>query len=430
MWHHRARIRPRTRISNPAIRQSSTPNDRPEIRVKHKGLSLFLFLMGLVLTAHSSDTQPVNSLQLFAWLTAGVPCNRLVRLMQERGMANSPGKEQIRQFESAGADKNLIRALKNFKVSSAGGASKSAEAASQIPKTLLQAAAEARAQRFHEAELDLRKALNGDSQDAALHFALAAMLRQQEQWDDAFDEVEISAKLMPDFPENHSAFAYIFYRLDDGPNAIAEARTALSMDPQNAEAYQLLALGLYSNLQYGPAVHAFAESLSRDAKNPDTYYDLGITLHAAGKLAEAIDAYRQAIQLKPSFWQAHANLALILHQQNNLDDAIAEYREAKRLAPQDASVRNNLANTYCDKADFDAAIAELRDLYHEHPEWTQGHTCMAHAYMAKKDYASAISEFRAAVQQNPTGSAEHRMLGEALLMDEKAEDGVRSCGSR
>ena len=195
--------------------------------MKHKGLSLFLFLMGLVLTAHSSDTQPVNSLQLFAWLTAGVPCNRLVRLMQERGMANSPGKEQIRQFESAGADKNLIRALKNFKVSSASGASKSAEAASQIPKTLLQAAAEARAQRFHEAELDLRKALNGDSQDAALHFALAAMLRQQEQWDDAFDEVEISAKLMPDFPENHSAFAYIFYRLDDGPNAIAEARTAL-----------------------------------------------------------------------------------------------------------------------------------------------------------------------------------------------------------
>ncbi|MGC1373580.1 MAG: tetratricopeptide repeat protein [Candidatus Sulfotelmatobacter sp.] len=392
--------------------------------MKRKGLSLLLSVLGLVFTAHASDTQPVNSIQLFAWLTAGVPCNRLVRLVQERGIANPPGREQIHQFELAGADANLIRALKATRASKSS-ASNSAETPLEIPNPLLRAAADARAQHFHDAELDLRKALNDDPQNAALHFALAAMLRQQEQWDDAFDEVTISAKLMPDFPENHSAFAYIFYRLDDGPNAIAEARTALSMDPQNAQAYQFLALGLYSNMQYGAAVHVFLESLNRDPNNPDTYYDLGIDLHAAGNLTEAIDAYRQAIHLKPTFWQAHANLALVLHEQNSYDDAIAEYREAKRLAPQDASVRNNLANTYCDKGDFEAAIVELRDLFRQHPEWTQGHTCMAHAYMAEKDYANAIGEFQLAVQQNPTGSAEHRMLGEAMLMDDKVDDGVR-----
>ena len=91
------------------------------------------------------------------------------------------------------------------------------------------------------------------------------MLLRQERWDDAFDEITLAAQLMPDLPENHSSLAYIFYRLDDGPNAIAEARTALSMDPQNAEAYQFLGLALYSNGQYGAAVHAFDESLARDA---------------------------------------------------------------------------------------------------------------------------------------------------------------------
>ena len=105
---------------------------------------------------------------------------------------------------------------------------------------------------------------------------------------------------MPDLPENHSSLAYIFYRLDDGPNAIAEARTALSMDPQNAEAYQFLGLALYSNGQYAAAVHAFDESLARDAANADTYYDLGITLHAAGNQTAAITAYRQAIRLNPA----------------------------------------------------------------------------------------------------------------------------------
>ena len=50
---------------------------------------------------------------------------------------------------------------------------------------------------------------------------------------------------------------------------------------------------------------------------------------------------------------------------------------------------------------------------------------MARAFMAKKNYGSAVNELQLAVQQNPTSSADHRVLGEALLMDDKLEAGVR-----
>jgi tetratricopeptide (TPR) repeat protein len=283
--------------------------------VKRKGLSVFLFLIVVAVAAYSSETQPVTPVQLMAWLTAGVPNNRLVRMVQAQGIAVSATKDQIGQYEAAGADADLVRALNSTKGSAIGNVS------SEIPAALVQAGLDAHGQRFYEAELSLRQLLTSDPQNGALHFALASMLRQQEHWDDAFDEITAAADLTPDFPENHSTMAYIFYRLDDGPNAIAEARTALSMDPQNAEAYQFLALGLYSNGQYGAAVHAFMESLARDADNPDTYYDLGITLHADGNQTAALSAYRQAIHLNPSFWQAHSNLALILHEQNKLDEA-------------------------------------------------------------------------------------------------------------
>ena len=262
-----------------------------------------------------------------AWLTGGVPSSRLVRIIEERGIAPLPGKDQIHQFETAGADSDLIRALASLH------AATNASPETPLPAPLLKAASDAKAQRFHEAELDLRPALISDPKNAALHFALGNMLIRQEQWDDAFDEITLAAQLMPDLPENHSSLAYIFYRLDDGPNAIAEARTALSMDPRNAEAYQFLGLALYSSGQYAAAVHAFEESLAREAANADTYYDLGITLHAAGNESAAITAYRQAIRLNPSFWEAHSNLALIFHEEKKLEDAIAEYREAKRLAP-------------------------------------------------------------------------------------------------
>jgi Flp pilus assembly protein TadD len=413
--------------SGQTINATKQANPLPESRVKHKGLSVFLFLLGVALAAHSSESQPVNSTQLVAWLTAGVPSSRLAQLVQERGIASVPGKEQLRQLEAAGADPTLVRTLikTNLKPSAISNPSPAALTTSEIPAALIKASDDARAERFHEAELDLRQALISDPENASLHFALGAMLRQQGRFDDAFDEITRSAQLMPDFPENHSSLAYIFYLLDDGPNAIAEARTALSMDPQNAEAYQFLGLAQYSNGQYAAAVHAFAESLTRDADNADTYYDLGITFHATGNSPAAINAYRHAIDLNSAFWQAHSNLALILHEQNKLDEAIAEYREAKRLAPEEASVRNNLGNTYCDKADFDAAILELRELYRQHPDWAQGHSCLARAYLSKRNYSSAIDELQLAVRQNPTGSSEHRALGEALLLADKVEEGVR-----
>ena len=164
-------------------------------------------------TEKAGQTQ-INQTQIIAWLTAGIPSYRVAQLVQQHGLASVPTQEQLHQLESAGATANLIQTLSAMKAP--------ASPATQIPPALLKAADENRRQHYHEAELHLREALRGDPQNAALHFALAAMLRQQSQWDDAFDEITQSARLMPDLPENHSAFAYIFYRLDDGPNAIAE----------------------------------------------------------------------------------------------------------------------------------------------------------------------------------------------------------------
>lgn len=395
-------------------------------------IPLLLFTMAAGAAAQSTDPQlssvpastlqPLTSTQVTAWLTGGFPSRRLAALVAERGLATLPTQNELRQMESAGASKELMQALNS-------GNAISARVGPAIPEGLVKAAADAKEQHFKEAEADLHPVVASDAQDSALHFALGVMYRQQEKWDEAFDELSEATRLMPQLPENHGALAYLFYRMDDGPNAVAEARTALSLDPKNAEAYQFLGLGHYSNGQYAAAVHAYHESLERghgdDNQNADTYYDMGIALHAAGNLTGAISAYDQAIRLRPAFWEAHANLGLILHEEGNLKQAVSEYREAKRLAPGEASVRNNLGNTYCDQGNFDSAIDELNGLYREHPEWQQGHACLASAYMAKKNFAAAVDELKLAVQQNPTGSTEHRALGQALLLDNKPEDALR-----
>ena len=273
------------------------------VRVK---ASLICLLLLATTAVHSSETpsQPVTTTELAAWLIGGVSSARLTRLVRERGLATLPTQRELRDLESAGAGKDLIAIASSGNVLSA-------RIGPPIPTVLLKAADDVRAQHLHEAEVELQGLSSADDDSSALHFALGVILRGQDKFDDAYDEFTAALKLMPDLPENHCAMSYLFYRLEDGPNAIAEARTALSLDPKNAAAYQYLGLGHYSVGQYQAAVHAYGESLEFDPGNADSYYDMGIALHAGGNLPGAIKAYERAIDLRPTFWEAHSNLGLI-----------------------------------------------------------------------------------------------------------------------
>jgi Flp pilus assembly protein TadD len=44
--------------------------------------------------------------------------------------------------------------------------------------------------------------------------------------------------------------------------------------------------------------------------------------------------------------------------------------------------------------------------------------------MAKQNYGAAVDELKLALRQNPTGSTEHRILGQALLLDNKSDEAL------
>jgi tetratricopeptide (TPR) repeat protein len=373
----------------------------------------------LVLVAGSVRAEPapssISSDTLFYWLAAGISSPRIQRLTAERGVACHFTPQYTAALKKAGADASLIQSL--GRKSTATAACTSATPAAQI-------AALVHDRQFDAAEDKIRALLRDDASNPLLYFVLGTILREQDQPDDALDAFTESSRLMPGFPETHGQLAYLFYRLDDSANALAEARTALSIDPKNAEAYRYLGLALYVEGRYDAALHAYEESLQREPDSPDVYFDMGITLRDQGDLRRAAVAYRHALSLRPDFWQAHSNLGVILHDQGRLDDSIAEYRAAKRLRPEETSIRNNLGNTLCDKQDFDGAIAEFQELHRQNPEWDGGHNCLARAYMSKRDYHSAIRELQVAIRVNPAGAAEHRVLGQALLLTGQDEEAV------
>jgi protein O-GlcNAc transferase len=353
---------------------------------------------------------PASSDAIFWWKAAGISAPRIERLIQQHGPACHAALTCV---DKAGTNSSQRLATRKATNSACNCSGPAASIASLV-----------QAKKYDAAESTVRALLQEDSHNPWAHFVLGTILRQQNRFEEAFDVFTEAAKLMPNFPETHNQLSYLFYRDDDAGNAIAEARTALSMDPKNAEGYRYLGLAQYAAGRYEAALNAFQQSLLREPRNPDVYYDMGITFRDQGDLRRAAIAYRHALSLRPDFWEAHSNLGVVLHDLGRLEDAVTEYRVAKRLNPQEASIRNNLGNTYCDQTNFDSAIAEFQELSRQNPDWDGGHNCLALAYMAKRDYPSAIRELGAAIRSNPTGAAEHRVLGQALLLSGRDQEAV------
>ncbi len=336
----------------------------------------WLLLLLAAGSLHAEQAPPPSaSNSIFLWLAGGISSTRIQRLAQTQGKpwtlscsATSPCIRQCtRALQKAGADSDLIHSLVRQSSDRTPDRKSPATDAGACSSAAAQLAALVHDKSFDAAEDKIRTLLrdhaDDDANSALLHFVLGTILRRQGRFDDAIDAFTESSRLIPGFPETHGQLSYLFYRTEDSDDALAEARTALSMDPANAEAYRCLGLALYADGHYDAALHAFDEALAHEPAsslaNADVYFDIGITYRDQGDLRRAAIAYRHALSLRPDFWEAHSNLGVVLHDQGKLDEAIAEYRSAKRLNPDETSVRNNLGNTLCDKEDFDSAITEF-----------------------------------------------------------------------
>ncbi|HXY14474.1 MAG TPA: tetratricopeptide repeat protein [Terriglobales bacterium] len=269
-----------------------------------------VFILLFVSTGFAEDhvAKPIDCSQLLTWMVAGIPSQRLSRLVHERGIKLQVGQNAAEFLENIGAANDLLSEMRKP------GAFPNGAQNDDCPADLLNAAELVHRHRYADGETIVKRLLVADPENADLHLALGSLRMQQGDVDEGFDDYADAKDLDPTFPEIHNGLSEVFYRSNDGENAIAEARTALSIDPQNAEGYRYLGLGLYANENYPAALHAFQESLKRDPNQADTYYDLGLVQMTDKKLSAAAESFRNAIRLNPELSQARTKLNLVLHE--------------------------------------------------------------------------------------------------------------------
>ena len=212
---------------------------------------------------------------------------------------------------------------------------------------------------------------------------------------------------------------YLYVLEEKGPEAVARMKQALSLNPKDVEAVDLLhdiyfetghrykdadrleeakeaylksvqvisdffdgdqeMLGRQFDLNVGyadalirlglmyldanelqAAEKAFQDSLQGAVEYPESYNNMGAVYDRAGRYDEAVKAYQRALEMKPGYVAAIINLANVRLKQGHFEEAIESYHHAQMLRPNYEMTHYNLGVAYYQQNKWAMAAKEWR----------------------------------------------------------------------
>jgi len=83
------------------------------------------------------------------------------------------------------------------------------------------------------------------------------------------------------------------------PNAIETYQSAVSTNPNSAEAYSNLGWGYYGQRNFDKSIEAFRQALALDRNYTDAHYGLGLALKESGAGPQAVAEFEAVVKLAP-----------------------------------------------------------------------------------------------------------------------------------
>jgi superkiller protein 3 len=341
-------------------------------------------------TTHPAQP-PLSATTLVTWEIAGMAVPDILNELQNRGITFVPDNAQLDLLKGAHVAPEILAALPN--VSSHPDASRSSE----VPQTLV-AAAQAFSNKDyatarHSLETLVQQNLVQQSQDANLHAAIGNLNFMSGDLPSATSAFLRSAQLDPNFAYAHVRLAQIYYRLEQGSQMKDEAKQALRLQPNNAEAHKYLALSATMQMQDSEGAAAGGGQVedlsdlkagsSTEAKNLNNQA-LALAQQnewdkTENQWAKAEAAYKRAIELDPNVAMYYYNLGNLYTKWRHPQQALAALNKAKALAPRNMAVRQNLGYTMCQFNLFSDAVTEFREMLDMDPHWNMARPCLIKA---------------------------------------------------
>jgi tetratricopeptide (TPR) repeat protein len=185
------------------------------------------------------------------------------------------------------------------------------------------------------------------------------------------------------------------------PQAMAQWKQVLSIDPSIAEAHEKLGKAALASGNIFLATQELKQAAQLEPEKAAVHASLGICYQCRNKNKEAIDEFNKALAIDPKDALTAFNLGNAFAALGQNSDARRLYQQALQLKPEMAVAHNNLATVLSIDGQYDQAIEQFEHTLSLAPNMASAHYGLGLARFNKHDYSNAAHEFRIALQINP-----------------------------
>jgi len=271
----------------------------------------------------------------------------------------------------------------------------------------------ARQKKYDQAEVEIRRLIRLEPDNARAHNALGQIYRAQNLYTEAIEELTLSVEMSVSDPELPYNLGCLYRDLENLPKAAEYYKQAIKIDPKFSPALYRLG-ALYSDLgEPEEAEKYFREFLAGNPERPAPgMNNLGVILWRSGRKEEARLEFEAALDHEPDLSAALYNLGIAALSFNEKDKAGAKsllaYLKARPHAREGPELKRFLLRTGA-VSSSDSGIFSRDDYINRGREFEDA-----------GQYRPAVKEYHRALRLDTDSSEAHYRLG--VIYDRYLED--------
>lgn len=265
-----------------------------------------------------------------------------------------------------------------------------------------------------EAENLCRRLLQKQPASVAVLNALAMLLADRHQLDEAKALLQSAIELSPDEAVLQNNLGNLLYRADDPAAAERAYHKAVTLKSDYAEAWFNLGVVRSALERREEAVTAYERAIAIAPNYWPAQVQIGAMLHQKGDNLAALKALDAAMPAAANSYDAHYYRGTVLHALKRHNEAVAAFGQAILLRPQRFEAHYALAGTLAASGREDEAIHSYKRAIEAQPDYLPAHREYNNLVHAMGKDVRALQSY--AFGRSQSGDTPELLLAEAELM--------------
>ncbi len=278
-----------------------------------------------------------------------------------------------------------------------------------------------KAEKFQEAVLEFKSAIQIDENLAPAHWGLVRSYEGLQRFQEAFVEMRRTVELDANNLDARIKLGnYFLASTPQTQEALVEAeklaKDILQKDANNIEGHILMGSVLFAQNQKDQAFAELNHAVDLNPKRVESYLALARFYVATNDATQAENTFKRALELNSASALAHTEYGKFLVQNNRGAEAESQLKQAVDLEPSNRNSRWVLASFYLVNKQYDRAEESYKALAELDKNKPEGRAVLADFYSAVNRVDEAIAIYQDILSKSPDYSQGRYRLGEMMLI--------------